>query len=196
MKNYNKAIPFCDEALTFNENSLYGLLSKAHAHMEAENFDAAIGTLNKAKEAHPGAQQIPQLLQKAQIELKRSKTKDYYKVLGLSRDADELQIKGAYRKMVKLHHPDKAHKLGITKEDAERKMAQVNEAYEVLSDPELKARYDQGDDPNDHAQQRQHPFQGSPFQGFHHSGGSPFGGHSGGGQFNFKFGGQQGFPFG
>ena len=158
--------------------------------MEAENFDAAIGSLNKAKEAHPGAQQIPQLLQNAQVELKRSKTKDYYKVLGLARDADELQIKGAYRKMVKLHHPDKAHRLGITKEDAERKMAQVNEAYEVLSDPELKARYDQGDDPNDHEQQRQHPFQqgGSPFQGF--------GGHSGGQQqFNFKFGGQ-GFPFG
>lgn len=196
MKSYKKAIPFCDEALTLNENSLYGLLSKAHAHMEAENFDAAIGSLNKAKEHHPGAQQISQLLQKAQVELKRSKTKDYYKVLGLTRDADEVQIKGAYRKMIKLHHPDKAHKLGITKEDAERKMAQVNEAYEVLSDPELKARYDQGDDPNDHEQQRQHPFQGSPFQGFGHGGGgNPFGGHSGGQQFNFKFGGQ-GFPFG
>jgi DnaJ family protein C protein 3 len=194
MKSYKKASPFCDEALALNENSLFGLLSKANAHMEAENFDAAIGTLSKAKEHHPGAQQIPQLLQKAQVELKRSKTKDYYRVLGLTRDADELQIKGAYRKMVKLHHPDKAHKMGITKEDAERKMAQVNEAYEVLSDPELKQRYDQGDDPNDHEQQRQHPFQGSPFQG-HFGGGNPFGGHSGGQQFNFKFGGQ-GFPFG
>ena len=192
MNNYKKAIPFCDEALTFNGYSLYGLLSKANAHMEAENFDAAISALNKAKEAHPGAQQIPQLLQKAQVELKRSKTKDYYKVLGLARDADELQIKGAYRKMVKLHHPDKAHKLGVTKEDAERKMAQVNEAYEVLSHPELKQRYDQGDDPNDHDQQRRNPFQGgTPFHG------NPFGGQSGGGgqQFNFKFGGQ-GFPFG
>ena len=96
----------------------------------------------KQKKPTPGAQQIPQLLQNAHVELKRSKTKDYYKVLGLTRDADELQIKGAYRKMVKLHHPDKAHRLGITKEDAERKMAQVNEVYEVLSDPELKARYD------------------------------------------------------
>jgi DnaJ family protein C protein 3 len=87
--------------------------------------------------------------------------------------------------MVKLHHPDKAHKLGISKEDAEKKMASVNEAYEVLSDPELKARYDQGDDPNDHEQQRQHPFHGSPFG---HQGGH------GGQQFQFKF--QGGFPFG
>lgn len=160
--------------------------------MEAENYDAAIGTLNKAKDLHPGAQQIKQLLQDAQIELKRSKTKDYYKVLGLTRDADELQIKAAYRKMVKQHHPDKAHKLGITKEDAEKKMAQVNEAYEVLSDPELKSRYDRGDDPNDHEQQRQNPFQGSPFHGAHFGGGgNPFSGH----QFKYQFGGG-GFPFG
>lgn len=159
--------------------------------MEAENFDAAIHDLNEAKEHHPSAQQVNQLLHNAQLELKRSKTKDYYKVLGLTRDADELQIKSAYRKMVKIHHPDKAHKQGITKEDAEKKMAAVNEAYEILSDPELKERFDRGDDPNDHEQQRQHPFQGSnPFGG----GGQPFG-HGGGQQFKFDFGGG-GFPFG
>ncbi|KUJ10620.1 TPR-like protein [Mollisia scopiformis] len=192
MKNSKKAVTWCDEALTLDEHALYGLLNKAQRHMEAENFDAAIASLNGAKEHHPGAQQVNQLLQNAHTELKRSKTKDYYKVLGLTRDADELQIKSAYRKMVKLHHPDKAHKQGITKEDAEKKMAQVNEAYEVLSDPELKHRYDQGDDPNNHEQQRQHPFHGSPFQG-----GSPFG-HGGGQQFSFKFGGggPGGFPFG
>ncbi|KAE8449949.1 hypothetical protein EG329_007088 [Mollisiaceae sp. DMI_Dod_QoI] len=192
MKNSKKAETWCDEALTLNENALYGLLNKARRHMEAENFDAAIASLNAAKEHHPEAQQINQLLQHAHTELKRSKTKDYYKVLGLTRDADELQIKAAYRKMIKIHHPDKAHKLGVSKEEAEKKMASVNEAYEVLSDPELKQRYDNGDDPNDHEQQRQHPFQGSPFQGGH-----PFG-HSGGGQqFSFKFGGGGGgFPGG
>ncbi|KAG4413371.1 hypothetical protein IFR04_013488 [Cadophora malorum] len=196
LKNSKKSLTWCDEALSYNENSLYGLLNKARRHMEAENFEAAIQALNTAKEHHPGAQQVNQLLNNAQVELKRSKTKDYYKVLGVQRDSDELQIKSAYRKMVKLHHPDKAHKLGITKEDAEKKMSAVNEAYEVLSDPELKHRYDQGDDPNDHEQQRQHPFHGSPF------GGNPFGGHSGGGQqFEFKFGGggggfPGGFPFG
>jgi len=192
LKNYKKAVPFCNEALVLNEHSLYGLLSKAQTHLEAENYEAAIGTLNTAKEHHPGAQQINQLLQNAQVELKRSKTKDYYKVLGVSRDADELQIKAAYRKTTKANHPDKAHKLGISKEDAEKKMAAVNEAYEVLSDPELKARYDQGDDPNDHTQQRQNPFQGSPFGGF--GGGHPFKHGGGSQQFNFKFA-QGGFQF-
>jgi DnaJ family protein C protein 3 len=163
--------------------------------MDAENYEAAISSLSQAKEHHAGAQQLDQLIHNAQLELRRSKTKDYYKVLGLSRDADEVQIKAAYRKMVKLHHPDKAHKLGITKEEAEKKMASVNEAYEVLSDPELKARFDRGDDPNDHEQQRQHPFQGSPFGGGNPFGGQPFGHSQGGQQFNFKFGGG-GFQFG
>ena len=192
MKSYKKSIPWCDEALALNENSLFGHLSKAQRHMDAENFDAAIASLNTVKEHHPEYEPFNRLMQNAQMELKRSKTKDYYKVLGVPRDADELQIKSAYRKMVKIHHPDKAHKLGISKEDAEKKMATVNEAYEVLSDPELKARFDQGDDPNDHESQRGNPFQGSPF------GGSPFGHHHGGGQqFNFKFGGGGGgFPFG
>ncbi|KAJ8063820.1 hypothetical protein OCU04_007679 [Sclerotinia nivalis] len=196
-KNMKKATTYCDEALSLNENSLYGLLHKAQKHMEAENYEAAISTLNTANEHHPDAQQIGGLLQKAQVELKRSKTKDYYKVLGVSKDADELQIKSAYRRMVKLNHPDKVHKQGVSKEEAEKKMAAINEAYEVLSDTELKARFDQGDDPNDHEQQRGHPFQGgNPFGGggfpFQHSGGHH---HGGGQQFNFKFG-PGGFNFG
>jgi DnaJ family protein C protein 3 len=189
MNSQKKAALWCDEALTYNENSLYGLLSKAQRAMEAENYESCIGLLNQAKEHHPGAPQIPGLLQKAEIALKRSKEKDYYKVLGVPHDADELQIKGAYRRMVKLHHPDKAIRLGVTKEDAEKKMAAINEAYEVLSDPELKARFDRGDDPN--SQERQgNPFQGNPF-----GGGRPVFFQQGGGHSqHFQF--QGGFPFG
>lgn len=146
-------------------------------------------------------------MQKAQLELKRSKTKDYYKVLGVERDADERQIKSAYRKLSKVYHPDKAVKLGITKEDAEKKMAGINEAYEVLSTPELRQRFDNGDDPNSNEPQHQHG--GNPFGGFGGGGGNPFMFQQGGGggpQFNFKFGGSRGggggggfpggFPFG
>lgn len=136
------------------------------------------------------------LLQKAQVALKRSKTKDYYKVLGVPHDADERQVKSAYRKLSKIHHPDKAVKAGLTKEEAEKKMAGINEAYEVLSNPELRARFDRGDDPNSNEPQ------GNPFGGgFGGGGGQPFMFQQGGGgqQFNFKFGsggGFGGFPFG
>jgi DnaJ family protein C protein 3 len=100
--------------------------------------------------------------------------------------------------LTKIHHPDKATARGITKEQAEKKMAQINEAYEVLSDPELKAKFDRGEDPNDPmAQQGGHPFQGSPFSGgqqfFFQQGGFPGGG---GQQFKFHAGGGGGNPFG
>ena len=195
MNNKKKAIPYCAEALTLNPHSLFGLLAEAARHLEKEDFEASIQTLNLAKEHHGASERIQSLLQKAHTLLKRSKTKDYYKILGVSSDADDRTIKRAYRTLTKQHHPDKNPH--IPKEDAEKKMAGINEAYEVLSDPELRARFDRGDDPNSQEQQGQ-PFHGSPFgQG---PGGQQFffrqSGGGGGGGFKFQqqgFGG--GFPF-
>ncbi|KAK3904793.1 hypothetical protein C8A05DRAFT_42185 [Staphylotrichum tortipilum] len=194
--NSKKAKEYCEESLEHDENSFYGLLYRAKHLIDSEEFEAGINTLRKAAEAHPSKEDIVNpLLQKAQVALKRSKTKDYYKVLGVAHDADERQIKSAYRKLSKLHHPDKAAKQGLTKEEAEKKMASINEAYEVLSNPELRARFDRGDDPNSHEQQQQ--YGGNPFGG---PGGHPFMFHQGGGggqQFQFKWGGGgSGFPFG
>ena len=74
--------------------------------------------------------------------------RDYYEVLGVQRGATEEEIKKAYRKAAKQYHPD----LHPGDKDCEEKFKEVNEAYEVLSDAEKKARYDQfghaGVDPN------------------------------------------------
>jgi DnaJ family protein C protein 3 len=197
MNNMKKGAPYCTEALQLNPKSLHGLLAKAQREIDMDDFEEAIRTLEAAKEDHQH-QKIQELLHKAHNLLKRSKQKDYYKVLGVDRDADERQIKKAYRKLSKQFHPDKASANKITPEEAQKKMAQVNEAYEVLSDPELKQRFDNGDDPNSQEQQG-NPFQGSPFGGgggqqqfFFKQGGG--GGFPGGGQFKFQQGG--GFPGG
>ncbi|KAK7931931.1 hypothetical protein PG985_002643 [Apiospora marii] len=196
--NGKKASTYCKESLDLDETSFYGLLYKAKVQLDADEFEASINLLNQAAEVRPDKKQalVNPLLQKAQVALKRSKTKDYYKVLGVPHDADERQVKSAYRKLSKIHHPDKAVKAGLTKEEAEKKMAGINEAYEVLSNPELRARFDRGDDPNSNEPQ------GNPFGGgFGAGGGQPFMFQQGGGgqQFNFKFGsggGFGGFPFG
>lgn len=199
MNNKKKAQPFCTESLNLNPQSLPALVLKAQNQLDAEDFDAAIATLNSAKEHHPSAQNVQSLLQKAHTLLKRSKTKDYYKVLGVPNDAGDGMIKKAYRIATKKYHPDKASAQGISKEQAERKMADINEAYEILKDPELRARFDRGDDPNNPEHQGQ-PFQGSPFgQG---PGGQQFffrQGGGGGGGFKFQAGGGGGgfqFPGG
>src|SRR6266487_2731316 len=114
MDNHKRALPHCTEALSLNPHSLYGLLSQARKLLDEENYDAAISTLNSAKEAHPSSPLIQPLLQKAHLELKRSKQKDYYKVLSVSRDADDRTVKRAYNRAAKIYHPDKAVAQGIS----------------------------------------------------------------------------------
>ena len=65
--------------------------------------------------------------------------RDYYEVLGLGKGADEAEIKKAYRSLAKKYHPD----MNPGNAEAEMKFKEVNEAYEVLSNPEKKAQYDQ-----------------------------------------------------
>jgi curved DNA-binding protein len=67
--------------------------------------------------------------------------RDYYETLGVSKTASADEIKSAFRKLARKHHPDLAKPK--EKSAAEEKFKQINEAYEVLSDPEKRAKYDQ-----------------------------------------------------
>lgn len=76
--------------------------------------------------------------------------RDYYETLGVPKNASEEEIKKAYRKLAMKYHPDRNH--GDTSKDAEAKFKEVKEAYEMLSDGQKRAAYDQyghaGVDPN------------------------------------------------
>ena len=100
--------------------------------------------------------------------------RDYYEVLGVSKTATDEEIKKAYRKLALKYHPD----YNPGDKTAEEKFKEINEAHEVLSDPEKRKRYDQfgfaGVDPNYAASQ------GGGAGGFGGFGGGGFGGMGGG----------------
>ncbi len=106
--------------------------------------------------------------------------KDYYKILGVGKKADDNEIKKAYRKLARKYHPD------VNKEgDAEKKFKEVAEAYEVLKDPEKRKAYDEfgadwkaGKEQKEHQKQYYKKYQGAPGQG-------GFGGGFDAGQFDF-----------
>ncbi|MBK7556045.1 MAG: J domain-containing protein [Flavobacteriales bacterium] len=97
---------------------------------------------------------------------------DYYQVLGLARTATADEIKKAYRKLARKHHPD----LNPNNTDAKKKFQEINEANEVLSDPESRKKYDQYGDQWKHAEQFEQAKreQGSRQQASG-QGGNPFG---------------------
>ena len=76
------------------------------------------------------------------------KKRDYYEVLGVQKNATADELKKAYRKLAKQNHPD----LNPGDKEAEARFKEINEAYEVLSDKDKRAKYDQfgfaGVDPN------------------------------------------------
>ena len=102
--------------------------------------------------------------------------RDYYDILGVPRNSSEEDIKKAYRKLAREHHPDMVAKEG--KAEAEKRFKEINEAYQVLSEPEKKRMYDQFGHAGTNA------------------GGNPFGGNWGPFSYTYTNAGGQGADFG
>lgn len=144
LKEYDKAIEEAKKHVD-NEESVEGLHALGEAQLGGENFDEALRTYQRAMEVAPETekQMCQRKVQEAQAALKQSKEKNYYKILDVPRNAKLKEIKKNYRELALKWHPDKNAE---NKEEAEKMFQEISEAYEVLSDKDMKAKYDRGEE--------------------------------------------------
>ena len=141
----------------------------------------AIRDFREAMEKDDGFARAKEGMAKAQKLQKQAGKRDYYKILGVKKSATKKEIQKAYKKLALEWHPDKFQD-EEEKKVAEKKFMEIAAAKEVLTDPEMRQKFDAGEDPLDpeNGQGGDHPFRQG---GFHFPGGNPFGG----GPFQFKF---------
>ena len=85
LKKTAESISDCDKALDLDPNYTKALLRRAKSYMETEQYEEAVRDYEKVHKADRGNMEYRQLLQEAKLELKKSKRKDYYKILGVDK---------------------------------------------------------------------------------------------------------------
>uniref|UniRef100_A0A3P9N1J9 DnaJ homolog subfamily C member 3 n=1 Tax=Poecilia reticulata TaxID=8081 RepID=A0A3P9N1J9_POERE len=176
-----RAVSACSEVLQSDPENVNVLKDRAEAYVQDEQYEEAIKDYETAAKHSENDHEIKEGLEKAQRLLKQSQRRDYYKILGVKRTAQKKEIIRAYRKLAQQWHPDNFQD-PEEKKKAEKKFIDIAQAKEVLTNPEMRTKFDHGEDPMDPESQQghHHPFHGGfhGFQGF-----NPFGS----GPFNFKF---------
>ncbi|KAI3406104.2 APE3 [Candida oxycetoniae] len=132
-------------------------------------------------------QQYQQQQQQQYRQPNRKSKNDYYKILDIPHDADEKTIRKGYKTQTLKYHPDKYKGKDLSSEQIEKKMQDINKAYEILSDKELRERYDRGDDPNDPMNTAQSQPQWQQYRGSSNPHGQE--------QYTFNFGGANSHDF-
>lgn len=130
LKDYTAAIADCVRALELDPSYTKARKTKAKALGESGNWEEAVREYKAIGESNPSEPGIQKEIRNAELELKKSKRKDYYKILGVDKDATDNDIKKAYRKLAIVHHPDK----NPDNKEAEQRFKEIGEAYETLSD--------------------------------------------------------------
>ncbi|KAF2718260.1 TPR-like protein [Polychaeton citri CBS 116435] len=142
LKDWPTAIKDCDQAIKLDSSYTKAKKTRAKALGEGGDWEEAVKAYKDIAEQNPEEPGIQKEVRNAELELKKSKRKDYYKILEVEKDAADSEIKRAYKKLAIKHHPDKNH----NDPEAEDRFKDISEAYETLIDPQKRQHYDSGVD--------------------------------------------------
>lgn len=117
LKQWRRAVEDCDRALQMDPGYTKAKKTRAKALGEEGDWEEAVRALKSIAEENPQEPGIAREVRQAELELKKSKRKDYYKILGVDKDAGDSEIKKAYRKLAIVHHPDKVSRFQILMHD-------------------------------------------------------------------------------
>ncbi|KAL6118523.1 uncharacterized protein ACO6RY_03311 [Pungitius sinensis] len=177
-----QAIDACSEAHQRDPRNANVLRDRAEAYILNQEYEKAVEDYLEAKEFDSDGERsdLKEGLERAQKMLKVSRKRDYYKILGVGRSANKQEIIKAYRKLAQQWHPDNFQS-EAEKKEAEKKFIDIASAKEVLTDPEMRQKFDAGEDPLD--PESQQGGGGGGGQGWPY----PFNPFDSGGSFHFKF---------
>jgi len=137
-EQYAEAIKVCNKILKIDKQHFKALRTRARAKKGDSQLDAAIADFEAASKLAPTPKdktEIVNEIKSTKVLIARGQYVDHYKVLGVSRNASDDDIKRAFRKQSLIHHPDKGGN--------EEKFKEINESYTVLQDPQARRRFDQ-----------------------------------------------------
>ncbi|CAH8598638.1 unnamed protein product [Schistosoma haematobium] len=144
LDRFDEALNDCDNAISLEPNYLKARIRRARCYSSLEEYEKAVEEWTAVVKLD-GSQENKKSLQTAKSALSVSQ-RDYYKILGLKKNASSDDIKQAYRKSALLYHPDRHTSADeATVKEKERKFKEIGEAYSILSDPVKRRQYDNGE---------------------------------------------------
>jgi len=145
LKNWDEAVSHATKAIEVNPKHFKSFAVRASLYREKDMFEEAVRDYEAFLKSEPRNKDIKEELHKTKIALAQSKKKDYYKILGVTRNATDDEVKKAYKTLAKVHHPDRHSNATPAEQKKQEKLFKdLGQAYSILSDPGKRRKYDMG----------------------------------------------------
>lgn len=148
-KKLNEALNYINLSIANNASYVKAYFRRGLINMDIGDFDSAELDFKKVLELDASSKDAKLKLDEIEMEKEKRKRKDYYKILDINASSGDMEIRQAYKKLAAKHHPDKNSGDEKTLEKALIMFKDITEAYEVLSDKQKRAMYDNGNIIND-----------------------------------------------